>query len=189
MAKSKLSDLKKLIAEMNEEELRQEIIKLYTKLPQVKEFYNQDLMTEAERQVLLKSYKDKIYKQFWTSGGNPKGNSNNAFIKSIISEYERTAVFPYDVIDLLIYRVEMTTDIADQFGGWDDAGYNASITAFKKAIKLIKNNNLIAHFEERCKSIFKHDNLDYWYIEQLEYLFDEIDNADSSKDEEIDEEE
>ena len=36
MAKSKLSDLKKLIAEMSEEELRQEIVKLYTKLPQVK---------------------------------------------------------------------------------------------------------------------------------------------------------
>ena len=60
MAKSKLSDLKKLIAEMSEEELRQEIVKLYTKLPQVKEFYNQDLMTEEERQKALEGYKDKI---------------------------------------------------------------------------------------------------------------------------------
>ena len=189
MINSKISDLKKLIAEMSEEELRQEIVKLYTKLPQVKEFYNQDLMTEEERQVLLKSYKDKIYKQFWTSGGNPKGNTNNAFIKSIISEYERTAVFSYDVIDLLMYRVEMTTDIANQFGGWDDMGYNASITAFKKATKLMKENKLKAHFEKRCKSIFKHNNVDYWYIEQLERLFDDIDNDNVSENEQMDREE
>ena len=189
MAKSKLSDLKKLIAEMSEEELRQEIVKLYTKLPQVKEFYNQDLMTEEERQKALEGYKDKIYKQFWTSGRNPRNMVNNSTIKSIISDYEKIAVFPYDVVDLLIYRVEVATDFANQFGGMAESNYNASITAFKKATKLMRENNLKSHFESRCKSIFKHNNLDYWYIEQLEYLFDEIDKPNSSKDEEIDEEE
>lgn len=62
--KSKLPQFKKLIAEMDEVALREELLKLYTKLPIVKDFYNQDLMTEEERQVVLKTYKDKIYKQF-----------------------------------------------------------------------------------------------------------------------------
>ena len=172
MAKSKISDLKKILDELTEEELKQEILKLYAKLPQVKDFYNQDLMSEDERQEVLKGYKDKVYKQFWTSGGNPKGMINNTTIKGIISDYEKIALFPYDVVDLLIYRVEVATDIADQFGGMADSNYNASITAFKKAIKLIKDNNLMVHFQDRCKQILKADNLDYWYIEQLEYLFE-----------------
>ncbi len=172
MAKSKLTDLKKLIAEMSEDELRLEIIKLYTKLPQVKEFYNQDLMTEEERQVVLKVYKDKIYKQFRTSAGNPRGMVNNTTIRGIISDYEKIAVFPYDVVDLLIYRVEEATELANDYGGMAESNYNAAITSFKKAMTLVKEHGLMSHFEDRCKMIFKSNNLDYWYIEQLEELFD-----------------
>jgi Family of unknown function (DUF6155) len=173
MAKSKISDLKKILDEMSEDELKQEILKLYNKLPQVKDFYNQDLMTEEERQVVLKGYKDKIYKQFWTSGGNPKGMVNNTTIKGVITEYEKIALFPYDVVDLLIYRVEVATDLANQFGGMPESNYNASITAFKKAMKMIKDNNWMSHFEGRCKKMLKANNLDYWYIEQMEWLFEE----------------
>jgi hypothetical protein len=36
--KNKILDLKKYLAEMNEEALREEILKLYQKLPQVKDF-------------------------------------------------------------------------------------------------------------------------------------------------------
>jgi hypothetical protein len=171
MAKSKIADLKKILQEMSEEELKQEILKLYNKLPQVKDFYNQDLMSEEERQVVLKGYKDKIYKQFWTSGGNPRGMINNTTIRGVISDYEKIALFPYDVVDLLIYRVEVATDIANQFGGMAESNYNASVTAFKKAMKLIRDNNLMSHFENRCRKMLKADNLDYWYIEQLEWLF------------------
>ena len=97
---------------------------------------------------------------------------NNTTIKGVISDYEKIALFPYDVVDLLIYRVEVATDLADQFGGMPDSNYNAAITAFKKAIKLIKDNSLMSHFEDRCKKMLKADNLDYWYIEQLEWLFE-----------------
>jgi Family of unknown function (DUF6155) len=130
---------------MSEKELREELLKLYNKLPIVKDFYNQDLMTEEERQVVLKTYKDKIHKQFWTPKGNPK-MANNSQIRSLIAEFEKIAVFPFDVIDLLIYRVETTTDHANDFGGTSDADFDASITAFKKAVKLIKDNHLKAYF-------------------------------------------
>lgn len=172
MAKSKISELKKILDEMSKDELKQEILKLYNKLPQVKDFYNQDLMSEEERQVVLKGYKDKIYKQFWTSGGNPKGMINNTTVKGVISDYEKIALFPYDVVDLLIYRVEVATDLANQFGGMAESNYNASITAFKKAMKMINDHNLRSHFQDRCKKMLKANNLDYWYIEQLEWLFE-----------------
>ena len=172
MAKSKLSEFKQLIAEMNESELREELMKLYNKIPTVKELYNQDLMTEEERQEVLQTYKDRIYKEYWTPKGNPK-SPNNSKIKTIVGEYEKTAVFPYDIIDLLLFRVETTTDFANQFGGASDGTYNGAITSFKKAMKLMNDNNLRAHFEIQCKEIFKAGNLDYWYIMELEELFEE----------------
>ncbi|MER0442505.1 DUF6155 family protein [Emticicia sp. W12TSBA100-4] len=123
--------------------------------------------------MVLKTYKEKIYKQFWTPKGNPK-MANNSQIRSLITKFEKIAVFPYDVIDLLIYRVETTTDHANDFGGTSDADYNASITAFKKAVKLINDNNLKSYFDARCRRIFQASNLDYWYIKQLEYLYEDL---------------
>jgi hypothetical protein len=171
MANSNIADLKKILDEMTEEELKQEIFKLYNKLPQVKDFYNQELMTEEERQEVLKKYKEKIYREFWTPKGNPKGMINNSSIKSIIAEYEKICLFAYDLIDLLIYRVEVTTHYAEQFGGMADSNYSSAITTFKKAMKLIHENNFQFYFENRCKVIFKASNLDYGYIDQLEHLF------------------
>lgn len=171
MAKSKLDEFKQLIAQMDEAELREELLKLYTKLPLVKDFYNQDLMTEEERQEVLNTFKTRIYKEYWTSKSNPK-LPNNTNIKKILDEYEKIAVFPFDVIDLLVYRVETNTDHANTFGGTSDGCYNTSITSFKKAMKLMNENNLRSYFENRCKDIFRANNIDYWYIEQLEYLFE-----------------
>ena len=171
MAKSKISDLIKILDEMTEEELKQEILKLYNKLPQVKDFYNQDLMTEEERQEALNKYKQKIYHEFWRSKESPKGMINNTTIKTTIADYEKICLFPYDLIDLLIYRVEITTDYAEHFGGMSGSNYNASITTFKKAIKLMREHNYLTYFESRCKKIFKATNLDNGYTDQLERLF------------------
>ncbi len=171
MAKSKISDLKNILDEMSEEELKQEILKLYNKLPQVKDFYNQDLMTEEERQGVLEKYKQKIYQEFWISKGNPKGMVNNSAIKNIISDYEKICLFQYDLVDLLIYRAEIGTEYAEQFGGMAESNYNSSITTFKKAMKIIQENNFLAHFQQRIKILLKASNLDHWYTDQLEHLF------------------
>lgn len=171
--KSKTTELKKYLAEMNEEALRAEILKLYQKLPQVKDYYNQDLMSESERQAMLDTYKKKVYRQFWTPSGNPKDPSN-AEIKTLVSEFEKVAAFPYDIIDLLLYRVELTTEHANEFGGAADANYNASTTMFKKAMKLIQANGYLSYFQQRIEALFQFDNLDYWYIMDLESVYEEL---------------
>lgn len=170
--KSKINDLKKYLAEMNEEALRDEILKLYQKLPQVKDFYNQDLMSELERQAMLDTYKKKVYKHFWTPSGNPK-DPRNAEIKALVSEFEKIAAFPYDVIDLLLYRVELTTEHANEYGGAADANYNASTTMFKKAMKLIQTHGYLSHFQRRIEKVLLYDNLDYWYIMDLKDVYEE----------------
>ena len=173
MPKPKLSDFKKLLAEMTEEELRTELLKLFNKLEQVQMFYAQDLMSKDDRQKILEECKTKIYKKFWTTSGNPRNNISNADIRKIITDFEKISAFPHEVVDLILYRVETATDFASQFGGMPDADYNASTTAFEKAIKLIVKHKLIDYFNDRCKALFRYRNLDYWYIEELETLFED----------------
>ncbi len=173
MPKPKLSDFKRLLAEMNEAEVRAELLKLFNKLEQVQLFYAQDLMSKEDRQKIIQEAKDKIYKKFWTPSGNPRNNVSNADIRKIISDFEKISAFPSEVIDLLLFRVETATNFADQFGGMPEGDYNASATAFDKAVKLMVKNKLEDFFKDKCVEIMhNYDNLDYWYIEHLQEIFE-----------------
>jgi hypothetical protein len=171
MAKPKLTDFKKYLAALDEAEVREEMLKLFNKLPQVQEFYAQELMSDTERKAMLEEYKKKVYNQFWTRTGNPRSPSN-AELRTLLTNFEKVSVFPSEVIDLFLYRVEMATEFANDFGGMSDADYNASLTAFKKAVEMMVEHKLGEQFRERCEALFQLDNLDYWYTEGLEDLFD-----------------
>ena len=120
---------------------------------------------------MLEDYKKKVYNQYWTRTGNPR-NPSNAEVRKIIGDFEKVSVFPSEVIELLLFRVETLTDFASQFGGVADADYNASSTSFEKALKLMEKNKLDTHFKDRCTALFEADNLDYWYIEDLKSLYE-----------------
>jgi hypothetical protein len=172
MPKPKLTDFKKYLASLDEAGLREELQKLFNKLPQVQEFYAQELMSDTERKAMLEDYKKKIYNQFWTRSGNPR-NPSNAELRTLLTNFEKVSVFPSEVIDLYLYRVEMATEFANDFGGMPDADYNASITAFKRAIEMMMEHKLGNQFRIRCEELFRFNNLDYWYMEELEELFHE----------------
>jgi hypothetical protein len=172
MAKMTLATFKKNIQKMDAEELKAELILLFSKLKPVQDFYAQDVLSDKEREAILDKYKKKVYGQFYTRTGNPRDVSN-AFLRSLIKEFEQTAAFSYDVADLLLYRVETATEFANQFGGMPDADYNAAITAFEKFLKIVKRDELKKHFQDRITTMLRADNLDYWYTEELKTLAEE----------------
>jgi hypothetical protein len=97
MAKLKLNEFKKFLSSLQETELRAELQKRLNKLSQVQEFYAQELILKSERKIVLQGYKDKIYKQFWTSKVNPPVPSNAA-VRKLISDFEKIAVSNYELI-------------------------------------------------------------------------------------------
>lgn len=173
MPKPKLTDFKKYLASLDEAALREELQKLFKKLPQVQEFYAHELLSDKDRKAMLEEYKKKIESQFWTRGGNPRSPSN-AEIRKLLTRFEKVSVFPSEYIELLLYRVEVATKFANEFGGMPDADYEASYNAFKKAVELMNEHKLVEHFRHRCEELFEYDNLDYWYIEWLQDCFEEV---------------
>jgi hypothetical protein len=165
MAKPKLSDFKKILAEMTEEELRAELLKLFNKLEQVQMFYAQDLLSKDDRQKILQEAKDKIYKKFWTPSGSPRNNISNVDLRKIIADFEKISAFPHELIDLILHRVEMANDYVNQYGGMADTDLNAASTAFDKALKLIKTHKLEDYFKKRCFAINEFEGQIYGHFD------------------------
>lgn len=172
MAKPKLKSLKTYLDTLNETELREEVLRLFGKLTQVQEFYAQELMSDKERKEMLEGYRRKIYSFFWTRTGNRKRPSN-AKLRELITNYEKVSIFPSEVIDLLLYRVEVATEYASWLKGMSEANYKASYNAFKKAVEMMALHKLENRFQERCEALFRYKNLDSWYIDSLRESYKE----------------
>jgi hypothetical protein len=170
MAKPKLKALKTYLDTLDEAQLREEFYMLFNKLPQVQEFYTQELMSDKERKEMLEGYRRKIYGHFWTRTGNRKRPSN-AKLRELITNYEKVAVFPSEVIDLLLYRVEIATAYASRHKGMSESNYKASYNAFKKAVEMMVLHKLEDRFTERCEAIFNIKNYDSWYLDLLKEAY------------------
>lgn len=170
MAKLKLTDFKKFLAETSHEELKAEMLKLFQKLSQVQDFYNQELLSPEERRKVLEDYKKRIHKEFWTSSGNPKKTSS-AKLRDLISGFEKICVSKSELIELLLYRVECCYDKAKYRDYMPDAEHRSAVNAFEKALKIIVSEQLEAHFIEEVKHVARQrPRLYSWFISDLVFL-------------------
>jgi Family of unknown function (DUF6155) len=175
MAKIKLNDFKKFLASLSEEEVRAEMLKLI-KLEQVQAFYAQDLMSDEARDNMLAEYKTKITRQLITPTGKPKSNISNVNIRKLISNFEKVASFEYDVIDLILHRVEVTmeADFITEHWGLKSGDYNAALNAFERMIKMIESNNMLSHFEARCDALMKRKGVNAHFQMELYQIYYKI---------------
>jgi hypothetical protein len=157
MAKITKLSLKKHLDELDKKELVEEVLKLYTKFSQVKEFYQMELSEDTK--AFVESYKKKIKAIYFPARGYryPKAST----IRRLISNFKKVAVFDYDVVDLLLYRVENGIAYSKTFGGIDEAFYTSIESSYDE-------------FKDRCGQIVAdsegigwgfHDSLSYAYEE------------------------
>jgi hypothetical protein len=75
------------------------------------------------------------------------------------------------VVELLLYRVDLTLDQANKFGGLPDGDYNAALNAYEKALKIITKEKLETYFEVECQEMGRdRGNMDYWPLEHIREL-------------------
>ncbi len=173
MSKPKLSDFKKLLANLSHEELKDEMLKLFQKLPQVQAFYAQELLGETDRRKILEEYKKKIYKEFWTSSGNYK-NTSNSKVRTMITDFEKVCVSQSELVELILYRVDVALHRANEFGMSDDSEYNPALNAFEKALKIVEKERLFEYFSTECHHIARdRGNMNGWAVTQMNIFIKE----------------
>ena len=137
------------LEQLETEELREEVIRLYDKFNQVKEYYQSEL-SEGEN-PLLESYKKRIRSAYFPKTG--KGRRKNSRVRKLLGEYKKVAVFDYDMIDLLLFRVECGVEYATEFREKKERIYTAIIGSFEEAVLLMKASPIHENFVVRCEQI------------------------------------
>lgn len=180
MAKITVKQLKKHLQELSEEELREEMIRLYQRFPLVKEYFQLELSQDST--TLVSVYKQKIQRYYFPKGKSVK-RPKAAKMRELIRDFQRISTFPYDVADLLLYQAECMVTFSEN-KGYVSAGFQQTlISRYKEALVLIKKEMLKDSFMQRCQVILKKSRFMHWdTYEQLLSLYIDYFNKESLPD-------
>ena len=163
-------ELTKFLNDLSKEELIKEFEKLYQKFDNVKTFY--DIELSGDTSAIVKKVKDKIKKEYMPDRGFGKARSSE--VKKIISEFAKVSIYPRDLIDVILYRVEMAVEFTKEYGDIDMPFYDSAINAFYKVVELIKKEMLENEFKLRCYEIvYSTRNFGWGFYDGLKDAYDE----------------
>lgn len=157
-------EVKKHLNEMSEEELREEVLKLYKKFPILKEYYQQELSLDGGG--LVGDYKKKIRQHYFPTGRAVK-RPRAAKTRELLSRFRKLSPFPYDVADLLLYQAEAMVEFSASKGtgnkGYISGGFNQTlISRYKEALQLVVAEGLQQDFMPRLQQLLKDARFMRW---------------------------
>ena len=163
-------DFTKYIKSLSEKDLLKELQKLYSKFEPVRKYYEMELSNNSEK--ILAEFKAKIEKEYFPKRGF--GKARNSVSRKVVSDFKKIAVHKKDVVELLLYRVEMMLEFTLDYGDIDEPFYNSLESSFDEACKLIRQEKLESLFKIYCQELVEKSSGFGWGVyDGLIYSFDE----------------
>ena len=149
-SKINLTILKKHLKTRSQAELIDDIAELYKRFKPVKEYYQIQLASGNDTQI-IEGYKKTIENEFFPSRGF--GRAKLSVAKKALSDYKKVAVSPDSVIDLMLFYVEQGVQFTEAYGDIDEPFYYSMESTYAKAIKDMTKFGLKDTFRKRCYRI------------------------------------
>lgn len=150
MAKITARELRKYLEGRAHDELVEDILRLFTKLEGVKEYYSAQLGLGFDEELLNK-HKAAVRKEFFPARGHGDGRLSVA--RKAVSDYKKVSNNVVGLIDLMVYYVETGVQFTSTYGDIDEPFYNSMESMYGSALKQIAANGLQDTFYKRCRRI------------------------------------
>jgi len=143
--------LLKHLAKSDKEDIIREVLVLFDKFKNVKEFYTAELTNSAN--PLLERYKKKITEAY--SSANPKERRTNLNVNKLIKEFKKVGIYEHELADLMLHRVECGVAAFNRNNKRSATFYNCIANSFEDAITIISADNSMDEFRLRINKILK----------------------------------
>lgn len=149
MGKAIKSELNKYLKHLDKTGLEKEVMKLFSKFDNVKQFYELELGEDTAN--ILNKFKTKIENEYLPARGF--GRSSNKASKKLVSDFKKISIHQKDVVELLLYRVEVMIEYTTYLGDINESFYNSLLNSFEEACKLIHTEQLKKIFQSKCENL------------------------------------
>ncbi|MDD2674295.1 MAG: DUF6155 family protein [Flavobacterium sp.] len=171
-------DLKKYLAELNKEQLEEQIIELYEKFSPVKVYYN--FVFNPKEETLLQECKLKIsneYYPFKKTGRRSKPKMRRSVAQKYIKHFLLLGVDPFVIADVMLYNIEIAQTFSSEHDIKQDLFFKSMFNSFEQAVIFLISNGILNDFKLRITAIHDETIKQKWYnepefnaiIERFEY--------------------
>ncbi len=152
MSKSKFT---KHLKELNIEELKYELIRLYDKVPEVRKYYAMELGTEKDRQRIFNKAKKDLEAKYATKSYRRPRRPRIQKINAILNTMKKASIFDHELADLYLFDIEVALVFIVKYNFYSQVLGNHITSVFKSALEIIQNEQLTDLYKDRCKLIFE----------------------------------
>jgi hypothetical protein len=142
--------LKKYVKELSKEQLEEQVLELYTRLKEVKEFYN--FVFNPNENKRIEECKFKIQKEYFPlSRRKPKKRRSVA--QKGIKSFLKLGMEPTFIADLMLFNIETAIRYCDEHPVRQESFYISIQRSYTEARNYISESGLTADFHERLEKI------------------------------------
>ncbi len=153
-------ELKSYLKELKKAQLEEQIIDLYDRFKDVKEFYN--FAFNPNENKLIEECKFKISKEYFpVSSRRPKMRRSVA--QKYIKHFIRLGVDTPIITDIMLYNIEIAQTYSKDVYIKQEAFYKSMLKSFSDTIKYISDNGLKRQFIERLEIIVDETSDQNWF--------------------------
>jgi len=158
--------IKKLIKDLEPDELREVIFELSKLSPKNKQFLRLYIQSsdDVDLESIVNEAKKKIYGYFYGRSMFPKLDLSSA--RKTVNEYSKILKeYPGQVADLKLYYVEVGTELTNDFGDMDEKFYSSLESMFGGFCKQIKEHPIyFERFKDRINELLSDcENIGWGY--------------------------
>ncbi|SFT89100.1 hypothetical protein SAMN05216474_2971 [Lishizhenia tianjinensis] len=147
MSKAKL---KKHLQELNEEQLREQIIELYEKFAPVKTYFNFAFNPREDK--LIEDARVKISKEYFPTTKR-RAKLRRTTATKLIKHFQSLEMSPDKVADIMLYAIEVAQTYTSTYTLRNDNFFVGMFRQYEEALQWISGNNLMHIFKPRLERI------------------------------------
>ena len=149
-------DLKKYLAELNKEQIEEQIIELYEKFAPVKVYY--DFVFNPKEDKLLQESKVKISHEYFpikkpNAKWRPKAKMRRSVAQKIIKHFIMIGVDPFVIADIMLYNIEIAQTYSSNNFIKQELFYKSILNSFEQAVNFVISNGILYDFKDRILAI------------------------------------
>jgi hypothetical protein len=136
--------------DLDQEELKEQVIDLYARFKEVKTFY--DFSFNPNENKLSDEAKLKIAKEYFPEGKR-RAKKRRSVAQKIIVKLQKLEANPMLIADIMLYNIEIAQTYCADTPINQESFYKSMLTSFRAALVFISTQFLESDFEQRIEKI------------------------------------
>lgn len=153
-------ELKKYIGKLTKRQLEEQVIDLYERFKEVKQFY--DFAFNPKEAKLLEESKFKISKEYFPVNGR-KPKTRRSVAQKIIKNFKTLGVEPTIIANIMLYNIEIAQAFADTKFIKQDSFFISMLKSFNEAVTYIYDNGILKTMQPRIDKIIDETIEQNWF--------------------------